>query len=118
VLIQLERVCNANQGSHSIRQIEPSAILYQLQDHNAQMGVSVMVLSVYLVHLRVRRVLGLRQMIVLFVSLGTSCLMAVASVPMKMEYVKGLLVWLQIITRANVMVSSVFYCSDSLLNSS
>lgn len=67
-----------------------------------------MVLSVCLVHLRVRRVLGLRQMIVLSVSPGASCLMAVASVPMKMEYVKGLLVWLRIISRGSVMVSKVF----------
>lgn len=73
MLIQLGCVCNANQGSQSILQIEPSAILYQLQDNNVHMGVSIMVPNVHLVHLRVRRVLGLRQMIVLFVSPGASC---------------------------------------------
>lgn len=115
MLIQLARVCNANQDSQSIPQIEPSAILYPHQD-NAQMGVSVMVLSVHFVHLRVRRALVLRQMIVLFVSSGASFSMAVASVPMKMEYVKGLLVWLQITLRASVMVSYSFHCYLLLIN--
>lgn len=107
VLIQLECAYNANWGSQSIRRTKPSAILYQSQlrqDKFAQKEVSVMVLIVRLV-LGVRRVRVLRQTIVLLVSLGASCLMAIALVPMKMEYVKGLLVWLRIITRANVMVS-------------